>query len=313
MIGGIKLLKNYSKMMNSKFIFVLFYIIAYSNLFAQVHNEELKNIYILNDSFNKKIIINTKSIEKKQKQFQNTVLKLIKDGKVQTGQDYFHSAMILSNKDTNISKLTVELMKKAIELDSSINKKYYAIYVDRDLNRRCKPQIFGTIYDVMGNESSSYNLFNIDTTIISDELRKYYNVETLKERREEIIESKRLANLIDISSLLNQPYSIDDFLTFVKIEHSKGKSSLYNVSEEAINDMGYNSIKSTEIGEAYKLFLLNTKLYPESFNTWDSLGECLKLLGKKDEAISAYKKSIKLNPENENGKITLYELLTTSK
>jgi tetratricopeptide (TPR) repeat protein len=46
------------------------------------------------------------------------------------------------------------------------------------------------------------------------------------------------------------------------------------------------------------VFKLNTELYPNGFNTWDSYGECLLALGKKEEGIEAYRKSFELNPKN---------------
>ena len=52
--------------------------------------------------------------------------------------------------------------------------------------------------------------------------------------------------------------------------------------------------------EALKIFKLNTELYSNSFNTFDSYGECLLELGDKENAIIAFKKSLELNPENKN-------------
>lgn len=43
---------------------------------------------------------------------------------------------------------------------------------------------------------------------------------------------------------------------------------------------------------------LNTRVFPEAWNTWDSLGEAHFNLGHTDEAFSAYQRSLELNPEN---------------
>ena len=59
---------------------------------------------------------------------------------------------------------------------------------------------------------------------------------------------------------------------------------------------------SKKLTDALEIFKLNTRLYPDSFNTFDSLGECLLLMGKKEEGIKAYNKSLELNPRNENAK-----------
>lgn len=54
--------------------------------------------------------------------------------------------------------------------------------------------------------------------------------------------------------------------------------------------------------EALEIFKLNTQFYPNEYNTFDSLGECLLLLNKRDEGIKAYKKSLELNPKSENAR-----------
>jgi hypothetical protein len=41
--------------------------------------------------------------------------------------------------------------------------------------------------------------------------------------------------------------------------------------------------------------------FPASFDVYDSLGEAYMLNENKDLAIQSYKKSIELNPENQNG------------
>ena len=47
---------------------------------------------------------------------------------------------------------------------------------------------------------------------------------------------------------------------------------------------------------------MNTELYPKAANTWDSYGEILLKLDQKEAAIKAYKKSLALDPNNENAK-----------
>jgi tetratricopeptide (TPR) repeat protein len=75
-----------------------------------------------------------------------------------------------------------------------------------------------------------------------------------------------------------------------------------------INDIGYRLIAAKKLGQAIDVLKLNTQLFPESFNTWDSLGEAYALAGKKTEAIENYEKSVKLNPNNESGKTALAKL-----
>jgi hypothetical protein len=60
---------------------------------------------------------------------------------------------------------------------------------------------------------------------------------------------------------------------------------------------------------ALEVFKLNTLLFPESFNTYDSYGDGLSESGKKTEAIMMYRHSIVLNPNNAEGKDKLKKLL----
>ncbi|MBT8302978.1 MAG: tetratricopeptide repeat protein [Bacteroidia bacterium] len=57
--------------------------------------------------------------------------------------------------------------------------------------------------------------------------------------------------------------------------------------------------------EALKIFKLNTQLYPDQWNTFDSYGECLLKLGDIELGIEAYKKSLELNPNNTTAKEVL--------
>lgn len=78
------------------------------------------------------------------------------------------------------------------------------------------------------------------------------------------------------------------------------KEPEYNISEDAINTFGYELLQQNKIKDAEWIFKLNIDLYPNSYNVYDSYGECLLLSGKEKEAIIAYKKSLELNPKNTN-------------
>jgi cytochrome c-type biogenesis protein CcmH/NrfG len=49
-----------------------------------------------------------------------------------------------------------------------------------------------------------------------------------------------------------------------------------------------------------KILELNTELFPEAFNTWDSLGEAFMRMGKDAKALSCFEHSLELNAENTN-------------
>jgi D-alanyl-D-alanine-carboxypeptidase/D-alanyl-D-alanine-endopeptidase len=62
--------------------------------------------------------------------------------------------------------------------------------------------------------------------------------------------------------------------------------------------LGYAFINAKKRDQAILVLKLNVEIHPESFNTWDSLGEAYMDRGDKDLAIKNYSKSLELNPKN---------------
>lgn len=106
-----------------------------------------------------------------------------------------------------------------------------------------------------------------------------------------------------ITSLYPQK-TINEIYKIAKMDFAK-KEPEYNISEVAINTFGYNVMNQNKFIDAEVIFKLNVELYPNSYNVYDSYGECLMNLGKEKEGIAAYKKSLELNPENINAKNVL--------
>ncbi len=83
--------------------------------------------------------------------------------------------------------------------------------------------------------------------------------------------------------------------------------------EDNFNRAGYNLMQGDRLEEALFVFRLNNELFPESANTWDSLGEALHKADRRDESISHYKKAIELDPDGpvgENARKMLAEIDT---
>ena len=75
-----------------------------------------------------------------------------------------------------------------------------------------------------------------------------------------------------------------------------------------MNAVGYNLLRNDKVEEAIEIFKFNVEKYPDAFNVYDSLGEAYMKHGDKELAIQNYKKSLELNPKNENAKKKLDEL-----
>ena len=89
----------------------------------------------------------------------------------------------------------------------------------------------------------------------------------------------------------------------------------YNITatEDFVNNCGYNQLNAGHIENAIGLFVENAKAHPNSYNAYDSLGEAYMKSGNTSLAIFNYKKSIKLNPHNEDGKKMLEKLIKGKK
>jgi len=100
--------------------------------------------------------------------------------------------------------------------------------------------------------------------------------------------------------------SLQNALQKVK-ELRDNKSDIY-FDEPSINSLGYKLLNSGKIPEAIEIFKLNVELFPNSPNAYDSLGEAYMKTDNKNLAIKNYKKTLELNPDNENAKNMLKQL-----
>lgn len=259
-------------------------------------NAELKRMYDEDQNSRRVSNIDWTQLNRIDSLHKSRVYELIKQGAIVTGQDYYHSAMIFQHgKDSIAYGMAVKHMRKAIELDSTINKWLLAAAIDRELTSRNKPQIYGTQY-IKRSLEGKWESYEMDTTKVTDQERRYYQVPTLAEQKEVL----RNWNLPTVAEFNRTSPNIDETIRLIKVEKEKGKKSAYNVSESSVNDFGYELMSSGKIDDALKVFVTNTELYPAGFNTWDSLGECLLKLGRKEEGLDAYRKSLKLSPGNKN-------------
>jgi tetratricopeptide (TPR) repeat protein len=72
----------------------------------------------------------------------------------------------------------------------------------------------------------------------------------------------------------------------------------YDFSEQQLNGLGYQLLRMKRVKDAIEILKLNVEMFPQGFNTYDSLGEAYMENGDKQLAIQNYKKSLELNPKN---------------
>jgi tetratricopeptide (TPR) repeat protein len=147
---------------------------------------------------------------------------------------------------------------------------------------------------------------------------------------------KRLLLDEDLANLLNeaarQAPLIDQLRPVAEVTETEGANaafayveklrnasveSLYgeglNRLEYANNGRGYELLAAGEIETALEVFKLNTLIAPESANAWDSLAECYLNMKSYELSMKCYKKSLELDPENDNARRMIERIEKESK
>lgn len=226
-----------------------------------------------------------------------TLADMKKKGLVTTPKDHFNAGIILQHgQDTLASAQAVYHFRTALAGDSTLHRWWYAAAVDRHLMRQNKPQIYGTQY--VSENRGKWKRYQIDSTQVTDAQRKYYHVETLAEQAEK----ERVMNLKSVHQFYLDSKDLTATLALIQEDFNKKESGQYDVQEQTINSFGY-ALPNKE--DALRVFELNTRLYPQAWNTYDSYAETLLALGKIAEAKANYAKSLALNPDNKNAKKVL--------
>ncbi len=109
-------------------------------------------------------------------------------------------------------------------------------------------------------------------------------------------------------------YHIKKLLGSVSIEEAVEQASIMKdndnveLDEGGINALGLQYLRKKDFSEAVAILELNTQLFPNSFNAFDSYGEALLKKGDTVAGIANYRKSVELNPNNQFGISVLVDL-----
>lgn len=80
------------------------------------------------------------------------------------------------------------------------------------------------------------------------------------------------------------------------------------IGENNLNNLGYSYMQNDKLKISQDIFKINTLLYPNSSNAYDSYAEAFMKNGDIDLAIENYKKSLSLDPQNTNAEEMIAEL-----
>jgi len=123
--------------------------------------------------------------------------------------------------------------------------------------------------------------------------------------------TNRIAGFIDTDLIDRTPQFIQSLENSIGSKNPEEIKEAYyvlkneypNVNfENAINSLGYSLLRSDKLDAAIKVFKLNTEEFPESANTFDSLGEGFYVNKQFELSKENYQKSLDLDPSNMNAR-----------
>lgn len=149
-------------------------------------------------------------------------------------------------------------------------------------------------------------------TIILMTNNKQGNLYSIEKSIESILENKPYAQVkrsfLDEFNTKLDSMSGDQIISFYNDLKSKRGTEYSFDDENTLNETGYYLMNKKRLADAVAVFEYNTKLFPKSGNVFDSLGEAYYNQGNKLLALLNYKKSLQLDPANDNAKKIITEL-----
>ncbi|WP_231387292.1 MULTISPECIES: serine hydrolase domain-containing protein [Pseudoalteromonas] len=105
-----------------------------------------------------------------------------------------------------------------------------------------------------------------------------------------------------------QVLEVQGYENAIEAAHILSQKEHIQFDEKNINQWGYSLINQDKLNEALAIFKLNTHLFPNSYNTFDSLAEAYWYLGYHKHAIANYNHVLTLQPDNAHAKKQLAKL-----
>ncbi len=137
------------------------------------------------------------------------------------------------------------------------------------------------------SEKAFYDWANLYSQIESD-LIKYPRANLVSLLKEELV--------------TNPEQAIEKYKEFVK------EINKYYSNPDDLNTIGYELLNANKTKKSIQIFKLLVSEFPENFNAYDSLGEAYFVNNDYTNALINYKKSLELNPNNENAKIYISKI-----
>lgn len=180
-----------------------------------------------------------------------------------------------------------------------------------ELNSMPKGAATGSAGGFDGFNTALYQILSDDQTIIvfanmDEPVAERLGIDILKVIRGKSPSKPKLPAIQNV-----RKYYESDGITYVKHNFDELTTNYHPTDPKdfILNDLGYAYLYGAgNPVKAEPLFHLNTELFPDIANCWDSYGEVLAKQNKINEAITAYNKALEIRPNLESAEKALQEL-----
>lgn len=168
-------------------------------------------------------------------------------------------------------------------------------------------------YGFTGSLITAYRIFpkdNLSIFLLSNGLGKIYDIDTIVNSIATMV-NRDIFDVHELAYKSFKPIVMNENYNIIKSKYLELKKSSNHQEidfEDLLNSLGYELLNSQKKEKAVKLFKLNTQEFPNSANTYDSLGEAYFTLKKYDLALKNYKKAITLGGTNGNAEEMLHKI-----
>lgn len=120
-------------------------------------------------------------------------------------------------------------------------------------------------------------------------------------------ETPKKSLVMELTPVANEQTGADVVAKYRSLKNDHATTYDFD-NEEALNELGYYLLSREKVNDAIEVFKLNVEMFPDAFNPYDSLGEAYLKNDQTDLALTNYKKSVELNPENVGGQLAIKKL-----
>lgn len=256
-----------------------------------------------------------------------------------------HFSSIRSNPQTNTFNLVIGSNKKTKLPDSLFNKiiinNTFHEFINpfriiQDLTTKLKPGGKIIVYDQMSNQYRKtkhegceitadkvvsvidyFSLYDFYLTNMTEPENSFHNYLTFELNKQKSDSFKLRQNSVDsylkkLDSLnlneINADSTITEKIALSLKPNIQKIVDVYSSLESYLNALGYILLKDNKNKEAINVLRANVILFPQSSDTYDSLGEAYLKNKNYVQSLDNYNISLKLNPDNENAKDKIKEI-----